>query len=130
MSVCNKQHLTIIWGSIHKKVKQHWCRSVKCVAYEKRVYWIQLEFEVEIDSLKANKQKCIFYQIINLLKNWFLLLVFTKGKQRDKRKFITKYVGIKTTINYIYSHIELSLKFPEKCFYKVIFHWSIEIDNR
>ena len=23
MSICNKQHLSNIWGSIHEKVKQH-----------------------------------------------------------------------------------------------------------
>ena len=24
MPLCNKQHLSNIWGSIHRKVKQHW----------------------------------------------------------------------------------------------------------
>ena len=33
-SVCNKQHLNNIWGSIHEKVKQHWGWAEK-----KRCLW-------------------------------------------------------------------------------------------
>ena len=30
----------------------------------------------------------------NLLKDWLMILVFTKGIQRNKRKFVTKFAGI------------------------------------
>ena len=39
----------------------------------------------------------------------------------DKKKLITKFVGIITKINYIYLHIKLSLKFLEKFFYIAYF---------
>ena len=35
MPLCNKQHLSNIWGSIHEKVKQHWGWVEKNVAYKK-----------------------------------------------------------------------------------------------
>ena len=37
MLIGTKQHLNNIWGSIHKKVKQHWGWVEKSVAYQKNV---------------------------------------------------------------------------------------------
>ena len=34
--ICIKQHLKIMWSSIHEKVRQHWRWIEKCVAYKKR----------------------------------------------------------------------------------------------
>ena len=33
MSICNKQHLSNIWGSIHRKVKEHWgwAEKMRCL---------------------------------------------------------------------------------------------------
>ena len=44
----------------------------------------------------AKKNRSIF-----VTKNWFLLLVFPKGKQRDKNNFVTKCAGIAITITHI-----------------------------
>ena len=37
MLICVKQHLSNIWSSIHKKVKQHWGWNKKSVAYKKKL---------------------------------------------------------------------------------------------
>ena len=44
MPLCNKQHLSNIWGSVHWKVKQHWGWVKKSVAYKKSVYYKSLNF--------------------------------------------------------------------------------------
>ena len=36
MVICIKQHLSNIWSSIYEKVKQHWGRVEKSVAYKKK----------------------------------------------------------------------------------------------
>ena len=35
MSTCNEPHLSNIWSSIYRKVKQNWGGLKKCVAYKK-----------------------------------------------------------------------------------------------
>ena len=35
MSLCNKQHLSNIWGSIYKKVKQYWGSVEKNITYKR-----------------------------------------------------------------------------------------------
>ena len=37
MLIYVKQHLSNIWGSVHKNVKQHWGWAEKSVAYKKSV---------------------------------------------------------------------------------------------
>ena len=36
MPLCNKHHLSNIWGSIYWKVKQHWGWVEKNIAYKKK----------------------------------------------------------------------------------------------
>ena len=44
MPLCNKQHLSNIWGSVHWKVKQHWGWVKKSVAYKKSVHYKSVNF--------------------------------------------------------------------------------------
>ena len=59
-----------------------------------KVYWIQQGFEVERDSLSKKNINIYSYQITNLLKMWFLVLVSKKEEKRVKNQFVTKFVGI------------------------------------
>ena len=63
-----------------------------------KVYWIRYGFEVERDSLLTKNRNVSYYQTTNLLKTRFLFLVSKKGEREDKRKFVTKFVGIIVTI--------------------------------
>ena len=51
-SICNKQHLSNIWGSIHEKFSQRWGWVEKSVAYkEKHVMLKILIFGINISDL-------------------------------------------------------------------------------
>ena len=47
MLICIKQHISNIWSSIHKKVKQHWGWVEKNIAYKLKVH----TFKNIVDSL-------------------------------------------------------------------------------
>ena len=42
MSICNKQHLSKICGSIHEKLRNTESELKKCVAIKKRVFFIKI----------------------------------------------------------------------------------------
>ena len=52
--------------------------------------------------LAINKNRNIFhYKATNFLKIWLFFLVFTKGQQKDKNQFVTKFIRIIITITFI-----------------------------
>ena len=58
---------------------------------------------------------------------WFLFLVSTKGKTRDKKEFVTKFIGIIDAIIFVQNPLSDSLW--NLC-YTVFFHWLPKTQNR
>ena len=72
------------------------------VFLQKSFYWLRHTFEVSRAQLPINKrQKISRYQITNVVKIWFLFLVFARGQKRNKSKFVTKFAGVIVTIIFI-----------------------------
>ena len=78
-------------------------------------------------QLTKNKLKYFFYQTTNLLKIWFLFLSSTKGQNSGKSKFITNFVRIIVTI---ILYVSLKLIVYSTKLYTVLFHWSLQTQNR
>ena len=65
------------------------------------------------------KQKYFSSRATNLLKTWFLFLIYKKGQKEDKNEFVTKSVGIIVTIILYFKNISLiaSKTFATQCFF-------------
>ena len=56
--ICNQQHLSNIWSSIHEKLKQHWGWVKKSIAYKKIVYFTKLpKSQTNLESCGYKKKK-------------------------------------------------------------------------
>ena len=73
-------------------------QHVRKFLYKSLLNSVDLWSRAQLTIKKQRKQKYFTLPIPNLLKIRFLLLVSTKGKNGDKIKFVTEFVGIIVTI--------------------------------
>ena len=93
-----------------------------------KVYWILGIHVLSRMRLAITENRNISrHQTTNLLKIWFLVLVSTKRKERNKSEYVTKFVGILITL--VFKHLS---QIPCKIFatQRLFFHWSLETQNR
>ena len=68
--ICNQQHLSNIWSSIHEKLKQHWGWVKKSIAYKKIVYFTKLpKSQTNLESCGYKKKKPIYSKVRKTKRN-------------------------------------------------------------